>query len=233
MCPEIIVSESDGSNEIVLNDFVMNEIAGHISEIHVEQGGFVLNANEHEEKFLVRVFKIYSPRNLRSRISLVAHKREVSGSTLQKYIPEFEEEFYEKHKNGDVDHDRNYIIKAYVFSPYLDRNVSLERGGFEFGMENDLFFGILQADIEKCAADKAREAVGSEIIFRQEKKMERVQAYVDEEAPWHKEVVSKIDLTAMPYNPSAEEIESVLQREKFRQERAIKRKWTRFCRRRT
>ena len=166
-------------------------------------------------------------------MSLVARKREVSGSTLHKYIPEFEEEFYEKHNNGDIDSDRNYIIKAYVFSPYLDRNVSLERGGFEFGMESDLFFGISQADIERCAAAKAREAVGSEINIRQEKKKKRVQAYVNEEAPWHKDVLNEIDLTAMSYNPSTEEIETVLQREKFWQERAIKGKWKRFCRRRT
>ena len=223
VCPEIALSESDGSSEILLNNFVRNEISGHITEIPVEQGSFILNANERPENFLVRVFKIYSPRNLRSRVSLVAHKREVSGSTLHKYIPEFEEGFYEKHKNGDVDRDRNFIIKAYVFSLYLDHNVSLERGGFEFGMESDLFFGIPQADIEKCAAAKAREAVGSEITFRQEKKKERVQAYVNQEAPWHKDVLSKIDLTAMSYNPSTEEIETVLQREKFWQERTIKR----------
>ena len=223
ICPGIVLYDSEERSEILLNDFVRNEISGHINEIPVEQGSFVLNSNERLENFLVRVFKIYSPRNLRSRVSLVAHKREVSGSTLHKYIPEFEEEFYEKHNNGDIDSDRNYIIKTYVFSPYLDRNVSLERGGFEFGMESDLFFGISQADIEKCAAAKAREAVGSEINIRQEKKRKRVQAYVNEEAPWHKEVLNEIDLTAMSYNPSTEEIETVLQREKFWQERAIKR----------
>ena len=222
VCPDITLSETDGSGEILLNDFVRNEISGYITEIPVEQGCFVLNADECEENFLVKVFKIYSPRNLRSRISLVAHKREVSGSTLHKYIPEFEDEFYEKHTNGDVDRDRNYIIKAYVFSPYLDRNVSLERGGFEFGMERNLYFGISQADIEECTAAKAREAVGSEITFRQEKKKERVQAYVNEEAPWHKEILSKISLSAMSNNPSPDEIETVLQREKFCQERAIK-----------
>ena len=78
----------------------------------------------------MRVFKLYSPRNQKSRISLVAHKREVSGSGIHKYIPEFEDEFFERDQSGEFDRERNYIIKAYVFSPYLDRNVSLERGGF-------------------------------------------------------------------------------------------------------
>ena len=207
----------------VLNDFVSNEISGHISEFPASQSNFVLHTNESKESFSVRIFKIYSPRNLRSRISLVAHKREVSGSVLHKYIPEFEEEFYDRSQSGEVERTRNYIIKAYVFGPYLDRNVSLERGGFEFNMESDLFFGISQAEIEQAAATIAQEAVGADIALRQEKKRERVQAYVDEEAPWHKEVLSKVDLTAMSYHPTTEEMEAVLQREKFSQERAIKR----------
>ena len=69
----------------------------------------------------------------------------------------------------------------------------------------------------------AKEAVGTDITLRQEKKKERVQAYVDEEAPWHKDILSKIDLSGMPYNPSDEEIETRLQKEKFAQENEIKR----------
>ena len=223
VCPEIVLSESDGSNPICLNDFVSNEVSAFIREIHVEHNNFTLEAFGNEEEFFVRVFKLYAPRNHKSRISLVAHKREVSGSMLHKYIPEFEEEFYERGVNGEVGRERNYIIKAYVFGPYLDRNVSLERGGFEFAMDKDLFFGIGQADIEKDAAAIAREAVGSDITLRQEKKRERVQSYVDNEAPWHKDVVSKMDLSEMPYNPADEDIEERLQREKFAQELTIKR----------
>ena len=123
---------------------------------------------------------------------------------------------------GGVDHNRNYIIKAYVFGPYLDRNVSLERGGFEFSMDKDLLFGIGQVHIETAAAEIAQVAVGSDITLRQERKKERVQSYVDQEAPWHKDILNKIDLSEMSYNPSNEEIETCLQSEKFAQERAIK-----------
>ncbi len=169
------------------------------------------------------MFKLYSPRNQKSRISLVAHKREVSGSAIHKYIPEFVDEFFENDRNGEIDSARNYIIKAYVFGPYLDRNVSLERGGFEFQMDSDLILGIGQTQIEQDAATIAREAMGADITFRQEKKKERVQFYVDEEAPWHKAILEKIDLSGMPYNPSNEEIETRLQKEKFAQEITIKR----------
>ena len=223
VCPEIVLSEQDGSSAIRLNDFVSNELSAVIREIGVEQKVFTLKASGVDEAFLVRVFKLFAPRNQKSRISLVAHKREVSSSAIHKYIPEFEDEFYEKDGSGEIDHERNYIIKAYVFGPYLDRNVSLERGGFEFHMESDLILGIAQAAIERDAAAIAKEAMGTDITRRQEKKKERVQSYVDEEAPWHKTMLEKIDLSGLPYNPTNEEIETRLQKEKFAQEIEIKR----------
>lgn len=222
-CPDIVLCEQDGSGAIRLNDFISNELSAVIREISVERKTFTLKARETDEKFLVRVFKIYSPRNQKSRISLVAHKREVSGSAIQKHIPEFEDEFFDKDRNGEINHERNYIIKAYVFGPYLDRNVSLERGGFEFQMDNDLLLGIGQIQIEQDAAGIAHEAMGADITFRQERKKERVQTYVDEQAPWHKTILEKLDLSSMPYNPSNEEIETRLQKEKFAQEVAIRR----------
>ncbi|HBP6433537.1 sensor histidine kinase [Pseudomonas aeruginosa] len=223
VCPDIVLSEQDGSGAIRLNDFVSNELSAVIREIGVDRKTFTIKASDTEEEFLVRVFKLYSPRNQKSRISLVAHKREVSGAAIHKYIPEFVDEFFEKDRDGEIDSARNYIIKAYVFGPYLDRNVSLERGGFEFQMESDLILGIGQTQIEQDAASIAREAMGADITFRQEKKKERVQSYVDEEAPWHKAILERIDLNGMPYNPSNEEIETRLQKEKFAQEIAIKR----------
>ena len=223
LCPEIVLSESDGRDQIRLNDFVSNAVSAFIREIVFEENQFTLKSADDEEEFVVRVFKIYAPKNHKSRISLVAHQREVSGSVLHKYIPEFEEQFYEKEGGGVVGQERNYIIKAYVFGQYLDRHVSLERGGFEFGMDKDLAFGIGQTEIEKAAAEIARDAVGSDIRLRQEKKRERVQSYVNEEAPWHKKVLSKMDLSEMPWNPVNEIIEGYLQREKFAQELVIKR----------
>ena len=221
-CPELVLSEKSGEDAIRLNDFVSNELSGVIREIIVANNTFTRQAASTAEEFKVRIFKFYAPRNQKSKISLVAHKREVSGSMLQKYIPEFEDEFYEKNSHGDVDCERNYIIKAYVFSPYLDRNVSLERGGFEFQMERDLLLGIAQGEIESDAALIAKEAMGPDIINRQEKKRECVQTYVDNEAPWHKAILSKIDLSGMPLHPTNEEIEARLQKAKFVQELAIK-----------
>lgn len=228
ICPEIVLSEADGTESIKLNDYFSNELSAVIKEIFVDNNIFSLKGIQAEENFLVRVFKLYCPKNQKSKISLVAHKREVSSSAIHKYIPEFIEEFYEKDRYGNINRERNYVVKAYIFSPYLDNNVSLERGGFEFQMENDMFLGISQADIESRSAIIAKEAVGSDIKFRQEKKKERVQSYVDEQAPWHKGILNKIDLTGMPYNPSDDEIEGRLQKEKFEQEVEIKKDVTKL-----
>ena len=224
-CPEIVICEnnSNGNDAIHLNDFLGNEVSGFIREVPINQNSFSLQASDdNEEEFLVRVFKIYAPGNHKSRISLVAHKREVSGSSLYNYIPEFEEEFYEEGSSGEVCPERNYIVKAYVFGTYLDRNVSLERGGFEFSMDNDLLHGISQTDIESRVAAIAQDAVGSNIKLRQEKKKERVQSYVTDEAPWYKNNLSEIDLSEMPHNPTNQEIETHLHKYKFNQELTAK-----------
>ena len=223
-CPEIVLSECNNSiNQVCLNEFVNTAISRDIREFPLEKTSFILNAHQDKEEFQVRVFKLYAPGNQKSRISLVAHKREVSGCMLHKYISEFEDEFYDKDNNGVDDHDRNYIIKAYVFSSYLDSNVSLERGGFEFAMENEALLGISQSMIDKSAAKIAREAVGNDITLRQEKKKTRVQSYVDEQAPWYKDVFHEIDLSELPYNPTDMDIETRLQKEKFVRETKIKR----------
>jgi hypothetical protein len=225
-CPRITVCEADGAEPIVLNDYVHNELASVVKEVPVSDGTFAIKSHGTDQSFQVRVFKLYSPKHQRSKISLVAHKREVSGSFLHEYIPEFMDEFYETDSAGNADHTRNYIVKAYVFSPFLDATVSLERGDFRFQKDNDLEFGISEHDIENEAARIAQGAIGKEITTRQDKKRDRVFSYVDNDAPWHKSVLSEVDLTHMPYNPSDAEIETRLQMAKFKQETRIRRQVT-------
>ena len=174
------------------------------------------------EYFNVRVFKFYSPRAQKSKISLVANRREVTETPIYNHIPEFGDEFYDRIHDGEGVRPKNYIIKAYVFGKYLDSHVSLERGGFEFMKDDDLFHGISQNQIERKASAIAKEAIGEEITARQEKKRERVNAYIEEEAPWHRQILKDVDLSGMPFNASNEEIESTLQAEKFRQEVIIR-----------
>ena len=182
-CPEISLAEQDGSQSICLNEFVSNQVSAFIQEVPVDPSTFALTSHDSTEQFKVRVFKVYAPGNQKSRISLVAHRREVSGAPLERYIPEFSDDFYDDEAGADPTGGRNYIAKAYAFSPYLDRHVSLERGTFEFRMENDILFGISQTEIETEVAGIAQEAVGRHIALRKDRKRERVQQYVDEDAP--------------------------------------------------
>ena len=119
VCPQIVLVENDGTGSIQLNDYFSNAPSAGIKEIPVSNNSFTLNANDADHQFVVRVFRFDSPKNHKSKVSLVAHKREVSGSPLYNYIPEFIDEFYDQGDSDRPSHERNYILKAYVFRATL------------------------------------------------------------------------------------------------------------------
>ncbi|AFM26119.1 hypothetical protein Desti_3468 [Desulfomonile tiedjei DSM 6799] len=219
VCPKIEIAEEDGSNSITLNNYVNNGLSSLIKEIKVPESVFHISGHD----FSSRVFKFYNPGNRKSKISLVAHKREVTDTPIHNYVPEFIDEFYDEIHNDDSVTNRNYIIKAYVFGQYLDIHVSLERGGFDFHRDQDLLYAISQNEIEKAASDIAKKAMGDDIKGRQEKKRARVESYVEEQAPWHRETFKELDLSDLPFKASSEEIEITLQTAKFNSEVSIKR----------
>lgn len=178
----------------------------------VEHGTFTLTSNEEAKEFQVRVFKLYAPRSAKSKVSLVAHRREVTDNPLQTYIPEFAEEFYDTGPEQDLSKGRNFVVKSYVFSDYLNDNVSLERGEFRFQTDNDLLNGISQSEIEQRAAEIAQSAVGSEITERKRRKQARIADYVSADAPWHRTLANEVDFDALPMRPSNQDIELHLQK---------------------
>lgn len=215
-CPRIELSEMDESGKLVLNDYLDSSQAV-IHEVFLPEATFSLESKSGTRKFRVRIFKILSPKNRVSKVSLVAHKREVTETSLAGYIPEFSEEFVED-PGGDQARRRNYILKAYVFGDYLDENVLLERGAFAFHKDEDLILGISQSQIEAHAAQVTRSAVADQITGRQERKLERLQAYVDQRAPWYKPLMKSLDATALPMAASDGEFDALLHREQFRRE---------------
>lgn len=214
-CPRIVVHDAAEKRTVVLNEYLTAQDR-QIEELPVEQPDFALGRPDETVVFLVRVFKFYSPRAQKSKIALVAHRREVTDVTVHTYIPEFADEFADP--STDFARGRNYIIKAYVWGDYLDANVSLERGGFNFQREADSLLGVSRAEIEAAAAEVARAAVGDEITTRRERKVQQVRDYVVENAPWHRRIVEESDLSSLPMNPSKQDIEIHLQTEKFKQE---------------
>ena len=216
-CPRILIVDGKDSGEIVLNDYLSRENR-QIVELAAGDPKIVIESHDGFKEFSVRVFKFYAPKGNRSKISLVAHRREVTETTIQTFIPEFAEEFYEKWEDGGVPRERNFVVKAYVFGPYLDGNVSLERGTLNFQRDSDLIYGISQSQIESAAAEIARDAVGSEITDRKARKAERIEDYITTEAPWHRALSRDADFSSLPMKPSFEEIERHLQTAKYQRE---------------
>lgn len=214
-CPRVAIRDVGSTvAPLSLNDYLGNA-ASQIIEMPIKDPGFALVANGETKEFIVRIFKFYSPRTIRSKVSLVAHRREVTEVALQNYIPEFAEEFCEPDTATEAVRGRNFIIKAYVFGDYLNDNVSLERGEFRFQSEEDLLTGISQSQIEQRAAEIAQSVIGAEIAERKQRKRAQIEEYVSKQAPWHKRLSTEVDFSSLPMRPNANEIEAYLQRKKF------------------
>lgn len=217
-CPRIVIRDArNAGTPLSLNDYLGKEDS-QIVEMKVDEGNFTLSANEEQKVFQVRVFKFFAPRSAKSKVSLVAHRREVTDNALQAYIPEFGEEFYEPGPDQELSKGRNFVIKAYVFGDYLNDNVSLERGEFRFQTDADLLNGISQTDIEQRAAEIAQTAVGAEIAARKQRKQARIVEYVETQAPWHRSLSDDVDFSVLPMRPSNQDIELHLQKKKFEKE---------------
>lgn len=211
--PTIILKEAEGNHSIVLNDFLTE-----INEIKLwKSKDFILEDDKQQKyDFVAKVFKIYYPGNQKSKVSLAGHNREVTDTPLHKYIPEFEDEFFEEDENKVK---RNYIIKTYILGDYLDNNVSLERETFDFPKDTkDMYFPFGQADLERKASEISKEAFGEDVQVRVQKKSEQIRNYVNELAPWHKPYLNELDMSSIPYHLKDENIELALQEVKFRKE---------------
>jgi len=221
-CPRVVIRDANKPSDTVsLNDYLGKENS-QIVELKVEEGTFSLSAKEDEKTFQVRVFKFFAPRTAKSKVSLVAHRREVTDNPLESYIPEFAEEFFEPGPDQDLAKGRNFVIKAYVFGDYLNDNVSLERGEFRFQTDTDLLNGISQNDIEQKAAGIVQSVVGAEIAERKRRKEVRISEYVTNDAPWHRILAKEVDFSALPMRPSNQDIELHLQKKKFEKEIATR-----------
>lgn len=222
ICPRVVIRDANKpSDSVSLNDYLGKENS-QIVEMKVDEGTFSLSANEDEKTFHVRVFKFFAPRTAKSKVSLVAHRREVTDKPLESYIPEFAEEFFEPGQDQDSSTGPNFVIKAYVFGDYLNDNVSLERGEFRFQTDADLLNGISQNDIEQKAAEIAQSAVGTEITERKKRKEVRIAQYVANDAPWHRILAKEVDFSALPMKPSNQDIELHLQKKKYEKEIATR-----------
>ena len=214
--PQIILREDDYSESYVLNDYINDGNA--ISKVGEKNIPIKEKINNTEYEFSIKIYKIYYS-SLSSKICLTAHNREVTETTLQTYIPEFQDEFYDINNNTK----RNYIIKAYVLGKYLNENVSLERESFDFAKDKgDCFYPLSQCDIEKETANVVKSFFEDDVKSRFEKKKERVRDYINSQAPWHRTYLKEFDISDLPTTISDEQIELEFQKFKFQKEQEVR-----------
>lgn len=218
-CPEIkVVDPSDFNKTIILNHYI-NQDNSDIKLLDTKPYDIVSSVSQIEYHFTAKIFKVLYSQNQKSKICLTGHNREVTETTLHTYIPEFEDDFFDEEQRGKDIIRKNYIIKVYVVGDYLNDNVDIERETFNFEKDKiSELYPISQTDIEIEAANKARELFTKEVKVREDKKVSRINAYLNSTAPWHKTYMGDLQLDKIPYHATPEQIELAFQKVKFKKE---------------
>ena len=213
--PPLITIVDDSTNEkIVLNDYLKSQdkISLLYSEdIEIENFG-------ETKSFKVKVVKIFHS-TAKSSVALAANHRQVVTTPLYNYVPEFFEDF----KDQSPDDKGNYVLKAYVMGDYLDENVSVERSQFNFADDDETqLYPVSRNHIGDDVAKMLRTKMKTELKPRSDRKLEKVQEYVDESAPWNRHLLGELDLDTLPFNASNKEIDTALNKIAFDKEQTVK-----------
>lgn len=212
--PKITIKEEDGTNPIVLNNYIGKDSA--IQQVGKEEP-ITLKGRTKDWKFLVKTYKIYYSA-LTNKICLTANMREVTDSALHNYVPEFKETMFEI-TNGI---QKNFMIKAYVQGTYLDENVTTERDGFNFGKEDDLYSDLSEKQIMKAVAQIVKNYFVADIEKRYNDKKQKVEHYVYNHAPWNKTLLKDVDMESIPIGISDFDLEMRFQKIKFDKEQTAR-----------
>ena len=94
---------------------------------------------------------------------------------------------------------KNYTIRSYVISEYLDNHVDTERGDFTLPqVDNDLFSSISVERIEREASNITKMFFNEYIQEKFQAKKQKVMDYVSSIAPWNKNLLKDLDMEASP-----------------------------------
>jgi hypothetical protein len=219
-CPTPTIMFKENDNEIILNDLIGdNREIQHIHSEFFSLKGLTSGQIEQSNDFQVKIYKIIYPGTIASKLCLTAYGRQVTETSLSKYIPEFKGDFVEM----DGKTSRNYIIIAYILGKYLDNNVTFDRGKFNFPAEgSDIVYPLSQYAIEKQSANIVERVFKREVQTRRQKRHETLKRYIDESAPWYKSYLKDLDWSALPSDLDEQTMESALQQVKYKKEKLAK-----------
>lgn len=209
--PIITLKESDGSNPIVLNNFVGKD--NTIQFVQEEQ--FEIEDKKHtKHKFKVKAYKVYFS-SIANKVILTAHRREVTNKPLHNYVPEFKENMIDI---GDGK-QKNYAIRSYVIGKYLDDHVDTERGDFSLAhTDDDVFADISVERIEREASLITKKFFKEYIQEKFQAKKQKVMDYVSKVAPWNKSLLKDLDFENLPIGIKDLDLELKFQQIKFEKE---------------
>ena len=209
--PIITLKESNGTNSIVLNDFVSKNNTIQF----VQEKTFELQDKKYvKHLFTVKSYKVYFS-SLANKVILTAHRREVTNKPLYNYVPEFKDTLIDI-ENGK---QRNYAIRSYVIGKYLDEHVDTERGDFSLAHnENEVFADISVERIEREASLITKEFFNGYIQEKFQVKKQKVLDYVTKVAPWNKSLLKYLDMENLPMGIKDLDLELKFQQIKFEKE---------------
>lgn len=175
--PNCEVYDKDENKTINLHDLWEEEF-----EITREQDVFILDKN----KFKVTSIRSKSIEEKEHIIALCANGKAVVQTKLNTYIPNLNSKLI-KEENGK---EKQFVVFSYITSSYLDKNVNSERTKFNIEKTfNNLemqFEDITLQKIEEQASLLIKNHLKGYLDKIQEKKMDRIQKYINNEAIQYK-----------------------------------------------
>ena len=214
--PKILIFDNTLSEE----PLVLNALIGDAPKFLIQpknQGDFKIST----KRFNFKMFKNALPRQQTSHIHLVAHNRVVLSRPIHEYIPEFKKDFVEEIEIKDnKTKERKYVAQFYVHGEYLDKNVTTDRTGFNFGVEKDSLYPVGRQDVEERMAQIAKDIFSQEVKTRFSQKQAAIKAYALAN-PWFKPYYEKAKdkLNKLPIDPTEHEMELLLTEVKSTEDR--------------
>lgn len=232
----------------LIEHFLLLFLQPRCPTIEIRDGGLITNVNAmfqsefravatahpfeiSGQSFILHGFRLTAPRASRHKLTYAANDRGVLSENLEDYIPNLSGRL----TDGD---GQSFIYLAIVQSPYLNERVNNTRTDFDIAPASDgdtdqlslLGTEVKRSDIRDRCLTFIHEDLSDVIAGINAAKSERVQQYVETEAPHYRVLLRRKNefIDKITPNASRMEIETALHQELYQREVDLKRDGTRI-----